>query len=415
VTVHPDQTEPVRSIKRLAPWFAFGTVVHRRDRPEHDGSLSRLRYGAVPYLLTALSVAGALYGSLTLERLGVRNMEFALFLFAIASTIWYPHVGPAILAVVLSGLVFNYYFVAPRYTLAIEPADALYFAAFALFALMLTWFGVVRRRAEQELIHSRDQLENEVAERQRREELVRKLNQQLEQRTADLEVANRELEAFAYSTSHDLRAPVRHMLGFTELLHKHAQSNLDEKSRRYVGIILDAAKKMGTLIDDLLAFSRIGRVESQETTVNLGQLVQEVLEQMRPDTSGRNISWRVGQLPSLYGDRSMLRLVFVNLIANAIKFTRPRQTAEIEVGSFDDPRGLILFVKDNGVGFDMQYSSKLFRVFQRLHVTEEFEGTGIGLATAQRIVHRHGGAMWAEGAVDGGAAFFFSVPPTRKR
>jgi len=281
--------------------------------------------------------------------------------------------------------------------------------------LMLTGFGLVRRRIERELIQSRDQLENEVAERQRREEVVRKLNLQLEQRTADLEVANRELEAFAYSTSHDLRAPVRHMLGFTELLQKHAQSDLDEKSRRYVGIILDAAKKMGALIDDLLAFSRIGRVESQEVTVNLGQLVQEVVEQMRPDTSGRNISWRVGQLPSLHGDRSMLKLVFVNLIANALKFTRPRQTAEIEVGSFEDQRGLIVFVKDNGVGFDMKYSNKLFRVFQRLHVTEEFEGTGIGLATAQRIIHRHGGTMWAEGAVGGGAAFFFSVPPTRKR
>ena len=223
------------------------------------------------------------------------------------------------------------------------------------------------------------------------------------------------VEAFAYSVSHDLRSPLRHMVGFSELLLQHAVTALDQKSREYATNILDAAKRMNALIDDLLAFSRIGRVASQETTVYLGQLVREVVEQMGPDTKWRNISWRIGNLPALYGDRSMLRLIFVNLIANAIKFTRPRETAEIEIGSLEGDRGLIVFVKDNGVGFDMQYCKKLFRVFQRLHTSEEFEGTGIGLATAQRIIQRHGGAMWAEGAVNGGATFFFSVSPTRKR
>jgi signal transduction histidine kinase len=412
----PNQAEsPVRSVQRLAPGFAFDSVLQHRDQPEREGQVRRLWYRAVPYLLTTMSVAAALYGSLAFDRLGVRNMEFALFLFAIASTIWYPRLGPAVLAVVLSGVAFNYYFVAPRYTLAVEPADAPYLAAFVLFALMVTGFGVVRRRAEQELIRSRDQIRTEMAERQKGEEQVRTLNQQLRRKTADLEVANRELEAFAYSTSHDLRAPVRHMLGFAELLQRQADSTLDEKSRRYLSTILDAAKRMGVLIDDLLAFSRIGRAESHETSVDLAPLVKEVIEQMAPDTTGRNIAWHIGTLPVLYGDHSMLRLVFVNLIANAIKFTRPRQNAEIEIGSLQDDRGLVVFVKDNGVGFDMQYANKLFGVFQRLHGTEEFEGTGIGLATAQRIIHRHGGVMWAEGAVNGGATLFLAVPTALTR
>jgi signal transduction histidine kinase len=412
----PDQAEPpARSVQRLAPWFAVGSVLQHRARLEPEGPVRNLWYGALPYLLTTISVAGALYSSLALERLGVHNLEFALFLFAIASTIWYPRVGPAILAVLLSGVVFNYYFVAPRHTLAIELADVPYFAAFVLFALMVTGFGVVRRRAEQELIRSRDEVRREMDERQKGEEQVRTLNQQLRRKTADLEAANRELEAFAYSTSHDLRAPLRHMVGFAELLAQHAATALDEKSHRYLSTILDAAKRMGTLIDDLLAFSRIGRAESHETSIDLAPLVKEVIEQMAPDTTRRNIAWRIGPLPALHGDHSMLRLVFTNLITNAVKFTLPRERAEIEIGSFEDARGVVVFVKDNGVGFDMQYSDKLFGVFQRLHGTEEFEGTGIGLATAQRIIHRHGGVMWAEGAVNGGATFFLAVPPALRR
>jgi light-regulated signal transduction histidine kinase (bacteriophytochrome) len=186
---------------------------------------------------------------------------------------------------------------------------------------------------------------------------------------------------------------------------------LDQKSQRYLGTILDAAKRMGTLIDDLIAFSRIGRAETRASTVSLQQLVNEVVEEMRPDLAERTVSWRIGDLPDLYGDRSMLRMVFANLITNAVKFTRPRERAEIEIGSFEDARGLVLFVRDNGVGFDMKYSHKLFRVFQRLHGSEEFEGTGIGLATVQRIIQRHGGTAWAEGSVNGGATLFLALPP----
>jgi light-regulated signal transduction histidine kinase (bacteriophytochrome) len=190
---------------------------------------------------------------------------------------------------------------------------------------------------------------------------------------------------------------------------------LDEKSRRYTTTILDAAKRMGALIDDLLAFSRIGRAETRASTVSLRQLVNEVVEEMRPDLAGRTVTWRIGDLPDLYCDRPMLRMVFVNLITNAIKFTRLRERAEIEIGSCEDARGLVLYVRDNGVGFDMKYSNKLFRVFQRLHRSEEFEGTGIGLATVQRIIQRHGGTVSAEGLVNGGATLFLAVPPALRR
>jgi PAS domain S-box-containing protein len=252
---------------------------------------------------------------------------------------------------------------------------------------------------------------NDITERKRREQEIESLNQELAKRSAELESINKELEAFAYSVSHDLRAPLRHMAGYTELLQKKASSGLDQKSNHYILMMLESAKRMGNLIDDLLAFSRIGRAETQKTLVSLGQLVREALTEVRQDTEGRNIVWKIGALPDFYGDRSMLRLVLVNLISNAIKFTSTRPQAEIEIGCANGNNDdLIVFVRDNGVGFDMKYVSKLFGVFQRLHQAHEFEGTGIGLATVQRIIHRHGGKVWAEGAVNIGATFYFSAP-----
>jgi light-regulated signal transduction histidine kinase (bacteriophytochrome) len=225
-----------------------------------------------------------------------------------------------------------------------------------------------------------------------------------------LEATNKELEAFAYSVSHDLRAPLRHMSGFTELLQRHATSQLDDKSQRYVTMILQSATRMGSLIDDLLAFSRIGRAEAHRTTFSLHQVVQEVLGDLRQETDGRDIVWRVGAMPPWYGDRSMLRLALTNLISNAVKFTRTRARAEIEIACAEQTRDrVVLFVRDNGVGFDMRYVNKLFGVFQRLHAAEDFEGTGIGLATVQRIAHRHGGTAWGEGVVDQGATFYVSL------
>jgi light-regulated signal transduction histidine kinase (bacteriophytochrome) len=256
---------------------------------------------------------------------------------------------------------------------------------------------------------------NDISQRKRREQEVRALNEELGKRTIQLEATNKELEAFAYSVSHDLRAPLRHMSGFTELLQRHASSRLDDKSQRYVTMILESAKRMGSLIDDLLAFSRIGRAEAHRTTFSLQQTVEEVLAEVRQETEARNIVWNIGALPTWYGDRSMLRLAFTNLISNAVKFTRTRPRAEIEIACAEQKHDqVVLFVRDNGVGFDMRYVNKLFGVFQRLHAPEAFEGTGIGLATVQRIAHRHGGNAWAEGAVDQGATFYLSLSNSRE-
>jgi len=214
--------------------------------------------------------------------------------------------------------------------------------------------------------------------------------------------------------SHDLRAPLRHIDGYAALLSKSAGDALGDKPRRYLQTISDSAKQMGQLIDDLLVFSRMGRQDMLRTTVNLDQLVTTVLHDLRLDLQGRTISWTIQPLPPVLGDPAMLRQVFMNLISNAVKFTATRTNAEITIGATN--RSLSeaeIFVRDNGVGFDMQYVNKLFGVFQRLHRNDEFEGTGIGLANVRRIIHRHGGRTWAEGALDQGATFYFSLPLAR--
>ncbi len=251
----------------------------------------------------------------------------------------------------------------------------------------------------------------DVTEKRVAEEEIEKLNWELKRRVGELASLNQELESFSYSVSHDLRAPLRHIDGFTRLLGRHAGTGLDEKGRHYLATIEHSVRQMGNLIDELLAFSRLGREEIRSASVDLQAIAQEAIREVESDTNGRNVQWTVGALPPVTGDASLLRQVFVNLLSNALKYTRPRAVSSIEVGSVPtDSDEVVCFVRDNGVGFDMKYSDKLFGVFQRLHGTGEFEGTGIGLANVRRVIQRHGGRTWAEGTVDGGATFYFSLP-----
>jgi signal transduction histidine kinase len=334
-------------------------------------SLPVLRYGfAVICVSIALGLA-----------LALQHFKFEqspLFNLSIALTTWYAGVGPSVLAVVLATACFSYFFSGPNY--------ALYFVTWAV--VVASFVGVLRRREHE----------------------IRRLNQELSKRAAELEASNKELEAFAYSASHDLRAPLRHVISYAELLQKQASSLLDDRSQRHMKRILEAAKRMANLIDDLLAFSRIGRAETRKTRVHLEQLTRDVVAEFEEETRGRNIGWKIGALPVCYGDRSMLKIVLTNLISNAVKFTRTRTQAEIEIGYADGKNQKEVFVRDNGAGFDMQYANKLFGVFQRLHRSAEFEGTGIGLATVQRIIERHGGQVRGEGVLDRGATFYFSLP-----
>jgi light-regulated signal transduction histidine kinase (bacteriophytochrome) len=237
------------------------------------------------------------------------------------------------------------------------------------------------------------------------------LEQRVEERTRQLTALNKEMEAFTYSVSHDLRAPLRHVNGFVSLLRAHAGATLDADASRYLDVIAQGASQMGRLIDDLLEFSRMGRTALTLREVELDPLVREVVAEVARDAPGRAIDWTFAALPCVAGDRALLRVALVNLLSNAVKYTRTREPARIEVGRRPDADGeLVLFVKDNGVGFDMRYAAKLYGVFQRLHRAEEFEGTGIGLATVRRVVDRHGGRTWAESALGAGATFYLSLP-----
>jgi signal transduction histidine kinase len=244
-------------------------------------------------------------------------------------------------------------------------------------------------------------------------QLYRNLEQKVADRTARLKMLNAELETYSDSVSHDLRAPLRHIGGYLEMIRDDQGNALTDSSRRHLAVIADAARRMETLIEDLLEFSRMGRTELHHARVNMNRLVEEVRQELLPETKNRAILWDIGDLPEMNVDRALVKQVWSNLIGNALKYTRQRPRAEIRVGGVAGEGESIFFVEDNGVGFDMQDASKLFGAFQRLHRQDEFEGSGIGLANVRRIVERHGGRTWAKAEPDRGATFYFTLPTTR--
>ena len=250
------------------------------------------------------------------------------------------------------------------------------------------------------------------------QEELQRLNSELEQRvqerTRKLEEANKELESFSYSVSHDLRAPLRAVDGFSRILLEDYAPRLDANGKRVLDVIRSNTQNMGRLIDDLLAFSRLGRKQIEASPINMSDLADDAFQQLKLALTDQKIQFKLAPLPGTTGDPALIRQVFVNLLSNAAKYSKPRVETVIEVNGRTENGDCIYYVKDNGVGFDMTYSQKLFGVFQRLHSIEEFEGTGVGLAIVQRIVHRHGGRVWAEGQVDEGATFYFSLPKENK-
>lgn len=232
----------------------------------------------------------------------------------------------------------------------------------------------------------------------------------MQERTAQLEALNQELEAFSHSVSHDLKTPLSYIAMMTEQLARSLNvTQLDAASRRYLHIIEQSALRASTMVDDLLEFSRMGRLEMRRSTVQMNALVQQVQPKREPEGGERSLRWQIEPLPEVQGDPAMLRLVWQNLLSNAIRYTRDRSEAVITAGSSNHEHETVFFVQDNGAGFDMRYYSRLFNIFQRLHSQQQFAGTGVGLANVRRI-HRHGGRTWAEGAIDQGATVYFSLP-----
>lgn len=271
------------------------------------------------------------------------------------------------------------------------------------------------------LVFVRDISRRKQAEekRERAEGELRRLNEELERRvqlrTADLVAANRELEAFNYAVAHDLRAPLRHISNFSALLMREAGPGLSDTARHYLIVMQEGVSRMVQLIEDLLNLSRIGRQEVRKQICGLRPLIDQVIGELQPQTEGRNIDWRIADLPFVECDPSLFKQVWVNLLSNAIKFTRGHDPAVIQIGQVDIDGEPVIFVRDNGVGFDMRYADKLFGLFQRLHRQEDFEGTGVGLAIVQRIMHRHSGRVWVEAALNQGATFYIGLSPDAAR
>jgi len=287
------------------------------------------------------------------------------------------------------------------------------FTALVSVGTAILLVGLVPKALElpspQQLRQVNEALRREIADRTAAVEETETLNKELRQQAERLAATNRELEAFTYTVSHDLRAPLRHIRGFTEILGEEAGAGLTPQAKGHLAKISKAAGRMDALIDDLLNLSRVSRAEIRLSRVKTGRLVREVIQELQQDTEGRKIVWQIDPLPDVEADPGLLKQVWANLLSNAVKYTGQRAEARIEIGAREDGDLQEFRVRDNGAGFDMQYAGKLFGIFERLH-REEFEGTGVGLANVRRIVDRHGGETWAEGEVGVGATFYFTLP-----
>ena len=349
------------------------------------------------------------------------KFPFATFIIGTTFVAWYGGFGPSLVTFLLGFLLANWFFIQPRHSFEFTGLQNIGTNITSSFVgLTIIFFGrymhLARQRADanaRRAIRHQKELEREVVERKRAEEVVRELNAELEkrveQRTAELVATNQELESFTYSVSHDLRAPLRHVDGYAQILREEFGPQLPEEAQKLIGKIRQGSENMGQLVDDLLNLSRIGKTELSRRPVPLRPLVEEVVNDFKQELPNRKIEWQIEELPPMECDPGLVRQVFANLLANAVKYTRPREQARIEVGQAKTNGETAIYVRDNGVGFNMKYVAKLFGVFQRLHRAEEFEGTGVGLATVARIVRKHGGRVWAEGELNHGATFFFTL------
>lgn len=317
---------------------------------------------------------------------------FAWFLFfpAVFFSSWIGGFSGGVIATVISTALAWWFFIPPEGSFALE--NPFYLVSIGLFMSMGLLFGYTQER----IMKANRKTAEALA-------IANSANEQLQ-------AANKELEAFSYSVSHDLRAPLRAVDGFSRILLEDHTASLSGDARHYLDLVRNSTQHMGHLIDDLLAFSRLSHQELTRRTIQPASLARQALEQLESERTGRSVEIEIDEMPEGNADPNLLRQVYVNLLSNALKFTRKRGQAHIHIGSRTLNGKLVFFVQDNGVGFDMAYVGKLFGVFQRLHRSEEYEGTGVGLAIVQRIIHRHGGRAWAEGAVDQGATVFFTLP-----
>jgi signal transduction histidine kinase len=376
------------------------------------------------YIFAVAATTIAFLIRLSLDSYLGEKLPFGTSVIAIVLVAWYGGFVPSLLTFFVSYLLVDWFFVPPRHSIFV--ADGAHLAgnfSYIFVGLTIIFFGrslhEARKRADanaRQAISNLAQLQDEMVERKRVEDEVLRLNGELEQRvkdrTAELMVVNQDLEAFSYSVSHDLRAPLRHIDGYTQLLEEEYGKQLPEGALKYTGKIRNGSRSLGQLVDDLLELSRMGKREIIRKTVDLKSLVEQAMGEVQPETANRQIEWKIGELPSTECDGSLVKQAFVNLLSNAVKYTRPREKARIEVGQLKVDGKTAIYVRDNGVGFNMKYAGKLFGVFQRLHRPDQFEGTGVGLATVARIVRKHGGRIWVEAELEKGATFMFTLEPS---